>query len=252
MRTVDIVLRIQGHEDQIVLTIGDNKNYDSFYRLLGQAIAGKSATIVHKGDYFRYDHHLLPIDLEPYSTYVLFRNVVLNDPDNDDAVWGVLTEALRHLDFPEVRESEGGHQLIELSSMADELNTTAGKELPEFEDILIRIPGSREELEFDPAGAESNKFLYDRMAKLIYDRDAEVMYKGPKLIFEENRDLFFHSDAFSTFVLFRSRRDSNYDDSDQLWANLAGDLKTLSRITLYRTADNYQVLLLTHEEDNRL
>jgi len=251
MRTVDIVLRIQGNEDQLGLTIGDNRNYESFYRLLGQAIAHRSATIVHKGDYFRYDHHLLPKDLEPYSTYVLFRNMALDDPDNDDAVWGVLAEASRSLDFPEVREKENRHQLIELSSMADELNSTAATTLPEFEDILIRIPGSREELEFDPAGAEANKFLYDRMAKLIYDRDAEVMYKGPILIFEENRDLFFHSDAFSTYVLFRSQRDSDYDDSDQLWANLAGDLKTLSRVTLYRTADNYQVLLLTHEDDNR-
>ena len=73
------------------------------------------------------------------------------------------------------------------------------------------------------------------------------MYKGPRLVFEENRDLFISPDDFSIYVLFRSRRDFNYESKEQLWNNLSSDLKVLSSITLYKSAKNYQVILLTHD-----
>jgi len=74
-----------------------------------------------------------------------------------------------------------------------------------------------------------------------------IVFAKLLLIFEENRDLFINPDDFSMYVLFRTRRDYNYESREQLWDNLAGDLKVLSSITLYKSEKNYQVILLTHE-----
>ncbi|MDV6167156.1 hypothetical protein R1T16_01890 [Flavobacterium sp. DG1-102-2] len=246
MRTVDIVIRLSSHQRESQLEIGTNNNHDTFYNALQKEVDSQSATIVHKGDYFRYDQHLLPKDDNEFNTYVLFRDITLNDTDDEQLLWNTLSRQLQYQRFPEIREKNAHHQLIELSSLEEDL---AGTEAPveNFEDILIRIPGTREELEYDPAGAEANKILYDKLAKLIYDKEAEVMYKGPRLIFAENRDLFINPDDFSMYVLFRTRRDYNYESKEQLWENLAGDLKILSLITLYKSEKNYQVMLLTHE-----
>lgn len=248
MRTNDIVIRLHG-EDAPKLEIGNSDNYADFYRHLQQSISSRNADIVHKGDYFRYDQHLLPKDGDGFMTYVLFRELTLNDSGDDSAIWGILANEANRLDFPEVREHNEHHQLIELSAASDFNDDLTDDKDQDREEILIRIPGSREELEFDPSGTEGNTILYDRLAKLIYDREAEIMYKGPKLIFEDNRDLFINPDAFSVYILFRSDRSSNYDDNDSLWANLASDLKVLSSITLLRLAPAYQVLLFTHSNE---
>ncbi len=250
MRTYDIAIRLHNRNDIPKLEIGNSGNYADFYRQLLQAIATRNADIVHKGDYFRYDQHLLPKEDEGFTTYVLFRELTLTDSNDDDAIWDTLGREARRLDFPEVREHDHHHQLIELASAADFSNEDpGGEEDAEREEILVRIAGSREELEFDPAGAEGNTILYDRLAKLIYDKEAEIMYKGPKLIFDDNMDLFINPDDFSVYVLFRSERSSNYEDNELLWSNLASDLKVLSSITLLRSADHYQVLLFTHSDE---
>ena len=246
MRTVDIVIRLN-HQEEPQLEIGKDNNYSSFYAILQTTIDSHSADIVHKGDYFRYDQHLLPKDNGKFDTYVLFRNITLNDTDDDKLIWDALNMQLQSQRYPEVREKNTHHQLIELSSL--EANTVIDTEntIQNFEEVLVRIPGTREELEFDTSGAEGNKILYDKLAKLIYNKEAEIMYKGPKLIFEENRDLFINPDDFSIYVLFRTRRDYNYENKEQLWNNLSNDLKTLSSITLYRASKNYQVVLFTHD-----
>ncbi len=245
MRTYDIVIRLHG-ENAPKLEIGNSGNYAEFYRQLQQSISSRNADIVHKGDYFRYDHHLLPKDGNGFTTYVLFRELTLNNGDDNTVIWETLARESQRLDFPEVREHNEHHQLIELSASSDFSSDVTGDEDQELEEVLIRIAGSREDLEFDPSGAEGNKILYDRLAKLIYDKEAEIMYKGPKLIFEDNRDLFINPDAFSVYILFRSPRSSDYDDNVLLWSNLASDLKVLSSITLLRSAPAYQVLLFTH------
>jgi len=116
----------------------------------------------------------LPKDDNEFNTYVLFRDITLSDTDDEQLLWNTLSRQLQYQRFPEIREKNAHHQLIELSSLEEDL---AGTEAPveNFEDILIRIPGTREELEYDPAGAEANKILYDKLAKLIYDKEAEVM-----------------------------------------------------------------------------
>lgn len=244
MRTTDIVLRLQGQQVP-KLEIGKSDNYADFYNALHKAIDHRSADIVYKGDYFRLDHHLLPEDTDNFNTYTLFREIVLDDGAND-AMWEQLKNEAKRSYFPEIRQEDKHHQLVELSTLPD-FNKTMLEEMVS-EDVLIRIAGTREELEFDPAGAEGNKILYDRLAKLIYDREVEIMYKGPKLILDENNDLFINSDDFSIYVLFRSPRSSNYEDNELLWSNLNSDLKVLSAISLMRSADNYQVLLFTHNE----
>jgi len=248
MRTVDIVIRLNGHQNELELEIGNTNNYTIFYSILQKAISNRSADIVHKGDYFRYDQHLLPKDNNEFNTYVLFRDITLNDTDDDELIWTALSDQAKTLKFPEVREKNVHHQLIELSS-ADNTEAVIDTEntIFDFEEVLVRIPGKREELEFDPNSTEGNKILYDRLAKLIYNKEAEVMYKGPRLVFEENRDLFISPDDFSIYVLFRSRRDYNYENKEQLWNNLANDLKILSSITLYKSSEHHQVVLLTHE-----
>jgi hypothetical protein len=251
MRTNDIVLRLMS-PDMPKLEIGKPENYGDFYRSLKEAISLRRAEIVYKGDYFRYDNHLLPRNDEGFTTYVLFREIT-PDEDDEQSVWRILDSEASRLGFPEIRESDGHHQLVELSSLSLVSPDTLTHEV-EWEDILVRIGGTKAELEFDPAGAEGNAILYDRLAKLIYDKEAEIMYKGPKLILDENRDLFFNDDEFSIYVLFRSQRSSEYDDRELVWANLASDLREPSSITLLRSADNYQVVLLTHraESDNQL
>lgn len=244
MRTVDIVIRLD-HQQEPELEIGTNNNYDTFYDTLQKEIDNHSATVVHKGDYFRYDQHLLPKDNEKFSTYVLFRDITLNDIDDEKLLWASLGQQLQNQRYPEVRKKNAHHQLIELSSL-EESFSGAEPIIEDFEEILVRIEGTREELEFDPAGAEANKILYDKLAKLIYNKEAEIMYKGPRLVFEENRDLFINPDDFSMYVLFRSRRNYNYESQEQLWDNLTSDLKIFSSITLYKSAKHYQVILLTH------
>lgn len=245
MRTTDIVLRLHGQQVP-KLEIGKSDNYADFYNALHQAIDHRSADIVYKGDYFRLDHHLLPEDTDNFTTYTLFREVVLDDEAND-AIWEQLKNEAKRSYFPEIREENTHHQLVELSILPD-INKTMLEEIVS-EDILICIAGTREELEFDPAGAEGNKILYDRLAKLIYDREVEIMYKGPKLILDENNDLFINSDDFSIYVLFRSPRSSDYEDNELLWSNINSDLKVLSAISLLRSAENYQVVLFTHNNE---
>ncbi|RWX00567.1 hypothetical protein [Flavobacterium cerinum] len=247
MRTLDIVIRLNGHQEQMEMTVEKNTNYSTFFNRLQKAIDSQAADIVHKGDYFRYDQHLLPKDDNNFATYILFRDITLNDTDNDQMLWAVLKEYIQTNKFPEVREKNEHHQLIELSSVESIVsnNTTIAEDI---EEILIRIPGSRELLEFDPSSSENNKILYDKLVKLIYDKEAEIMYKGPKLIFADNRDLFISPDDFSIYVLFRSKRDFNYENKDLLWSNLTSDLKTHSSITMYRAAKNYQVILFTPDE----
>jgi hypothetical protein len=229
------------------LEVEKANNYSAFHNILLNTINSRSADIIHKGDYFRYDQHLLPKDNGEFRTYVLFRDIVLNDTEDEGLIWDALNEHLQNHRFPEVREKNEYHQLIELSSLEESIADNSENSSEDFEEVLIRISGTREELEYDPSGAEANKILYDRLAKLIYDKEAEIMYKGPKLIFEENRDLFINPDDFSTYVLFRSKRDYNYENNEQLWNNLESDLKVLSSITLYKSSKNYQVILLTHE-----
>ncbi len=246
MRTVDIVIRLNDHERGIELEIGKDKNYSIFYEILQNNISNHWADIVHKGDYFRYDQHLLPKDSSEYATYVLFRNITLNDTDDENLIWQALNQQLQNQRYPEVREQNEQHQLIELSSLEDNSIAESETTIEDFEEVLIRITGTREELEFDPSGPEANKTLYDRLAKLIYDKEAEIMYKGPKLVFEENRDLFINPDDFSIYVLFRANRDYNYESREQLWNNLENDLKILSSITLYKSSEHYQVILVTN------
>ncbi|MGQ2985001.1 hypothetical protein [Flavobacterium sp.] len=246
MRTNDIVLRLMSR-DIPQLKIGKPENYANFYRSLKEAISLRMADLVYKGDYFRYDHHLLPRHDDGFSTYVLFREIT-PDEDDDGSLWRILESEASRLDLPEIRESDGHHQLIELSSLPSINSDTLYNNEQEWEDILVRIGGTRAELEFDPTGAEGNAILYDRLAKLVYDKEAEIMYKGPRLILDENRDLFFNDDEFSIYVLFRSQRSSVYEDRELVWANLASDLKEPSTITLLRSADNYQVVLLSHDE----
>lgn len=245
MRTTDIVLRL--HDNIPELEIGSAENYNTLYKSLRQSIANRSADIVHKGDYFRYDQHLLPEDADEFTTYVLFRELDLDDQNDESTIWEILEDEAIRLNFPEVRENNGKHQLIELSTLPADIESTGFSD-DDFEEVLIRIAGSREELEFDPSGPEGNTILYDKLAKLIYDKDAEIMYKGPKLVLDENRDLFINSDDFSIYILFRAHRNSNYEDNDQLWFNLSNDLKVLSSITLLRSAENYQVILFTHAD----
>ncbi|MDV6167008.1 hypothetical protein R1T16_01140 [Flavobacterium sp. DG1-102-2] len=247
MRTLDIVIRLNGRQQESELEIGSNANYSNFYNFVQKAIADRSADIIHKGDYFRYDHHLLPKDNDAFNTYVLFRNIALNDLEDENVIWNTLGQQLQNQRFPEVREKNEHHQLIELSSLEEDRVIDTENTIADYEDILVRIAGTREELEFDPSGAEANKILYDRLAKLVYNKEAEVMYKGPRLVFDENRDLFINPDDFSIYVLFRTRRDYNYENKEQLWNNLSNDLKTLSSITLYRASKNYQVVLFTHD-----
>lgn len=248
MRTTDIVIRLHEWKEPIKLEIGNAENYSSFYEQLIMALQTQSADIVHKGDYFRFDQNLLSMDTDGYATFVLYREIAPVD-DTDEALWEMLLEQTHRLQFPAIREHNAHHQLIELSSL-DSLSSDGpldfGQEAA-TEEILIRIPGSRDELEFDPAGAEGNAILYNKLVKLIYDREAEVMFKGPKLVFEENRDLFINADNFSVYVLFRARRSSNYEDNAMLWSHLESDLKTLSSITLLRSGEHYQVLLFTHD-----
>jgi hypothetical protein len=246
MRTVDIVIRLNNHQNEPELEIGQDNNYSNFYTTLQKVIDTHGADVVHKGDYFRYGQHLLPKDTTQFNTYVLFRDITLNDIEDDKLLWDALAQQLQNQRYPEVREKNQHHQLIELSSLEENIADTENA-VDDFEEILVRIPGTREELEFDPTGAEANKILYDKLANLIYNKEAEIMYKGPKLIFEENRDLFISPDDFSIYVLFRSRRNYNYESKEQLWENLASDLKVLSSITLYKSAKNYQVILFTHE-----
>lgn len=248
MRTVDIVIRLKANHQEMKLEIGKSNNYSMFYTILENAIASHSADIVHKGDYFRYDQHLLPKDNNEFDTYVLFRDITLNDTDDDKLIWSALTKQVQTMKYPEVHEKNAHHQLIELSS-TENVNTVIDTENTigeDYEEVLVRISGTREELEFDPASTEANKILYDRLAKLIYNKEAEIMYKGPALVFEDNRDLFISPDDFSVYVLFRSGRDYNYESKELLWSNLANDLKTLSSITLYKSSEHYQVVLLTH------
>ncbi|MCO6149465.1 hypothetical protein [Flavobacterium sp. NRK1] len=247
MRTVDIVIRLKGHQQEMELEIGERINNGIFYAQVQKAVADQAAVIVYKGDYFRYDQNLLPHDDKEFSTYVLFRNIVLNDTDDNDLIWQSLAEHLKNERFPEVREKNSHHQLIELSSLNEDFAFQDKNNTENFEDILVRVPGTREELEFDPSGPEANKILYDKLAKLIYNREAEIMYKGPRLIFEENRDLFINADDFSIYVLFRSDRDYNYENNEQLWNNLKSDLMILTSISLYKSADNYQVILFKHD-----
>lgn len=243
MRTTDIVIRLN---DQLQkLEIGKPGNYPDFYNRLRQAIVQRTADIVHKGDYFRYGQHLLPANTNGFTTYVLFRNIILEE-SNEDTLWLLLKEEAERLDFPEIREENSHHQLIELSSLLD----YPEKIIPDnknIEDILIRIAGDREIFEFDPTGPENNTILYDKLAKLIYDKEAEIMYKGPKLVFEDNKDLFINADDFSIYVLFRSGINSNYENNELMWSNLTADLKVLSLITLLKSTKNYQILLFTHE-----
>jgi hypothetical protein len=247
MRTVDIVIRLKSSQHEPELEIGKDNNYSSFLNTLQKIISSHSADIIHQGDYFRYGQHLLPKDNDEFNTYILFRNITLNDTDGQELIWDALAQQLQDRRFPEVREKNKHHQLIELSSLEEDLANYNENPEQDFEEVLVRIEGNREELEFDPASAEANKILYDRLAKLIYNKEAEIMYKGPRLIFDQNRDLFISPDDFSIYVLFRSRRDYNYESKEQLWENLSSDLKVLSSITLYRSAENYQVLLFTHD-----
>lgn len=249
MRTIDIVIRLNGSKQQMEMTIEKSNNYNTFFDRLQTAIDSRMSDVVHKGDYFRYDQNLLPRDDNNFVTYVLFRDITLNDPDDDQVLWTALEEHIKTHKFPEIREKNEYHQLIELSSVegADIFNDSK-TDTEAFEDILVRIPGSREVLEFDPSGSENNKILYDKLVKLIYDKEAEIMYKGPKLVFEDNRDLFISPDDFSIYVLFRSKRDFNYESKELLWSNLTRDLKTHSSITLYKSAENYQVVLFTPDE----
>lgn len=249
MRTLDIVIRLNGHQEQMEMTVEKNNNYSTFFNRLQKAIDSQAADLVHKGDYFRYDQHLLPRDDNNFATYVLFRDITLNDTDNDQLLWAVLKEYIQTHKFPEIREKNEHHQLIELSSVEGvDIFNDSKTDTENFEDILVRIPGSRDVLEFDLSGSENNKILYDKLVKLIYDKEAEIMYKGPKLIFEDNRDLFISPDDFSIYVLFRSKRDFNYESKELLWSNLTKDLKTHSSITLYKSAENYQVVLFTPDE----
>lgn len=247
MRTTDIVLRLHGQQVP-ELEIGNPDNYPVFYRELRNAISQKQADIVHKGDYFRLDHDLLPKDDKGYSTYALFRDVNLVMDQDDAGLWKQLESQTEHLNYPEIRESTKHHQLIELSTLPETDRNMRLHEEAAVEDVLVRMAGTREELEFDPLVSEGNKILYDRLAKLIYNKEIEVMYKGPKLNFDENRDFFINSDDFSIYVVFRSHRHSNYEDNALLWSNLADDLKVLSRITLLKSSDDYQVLLFTHDD----
>lgn len=248
MRTVDIVIRLKNHNQEVELEIGNTNNYNAFYSTLQKAVASHSADIVHKGDYFRYDQDLLPKDNNEFCTYVLFRDITLNDTDDDTLLWNALNEQAQVMKYPEVREKNAHHQLIELSSTENtDIVIDTENTVEDFEEVLVRISGTREELEFDTSGTEANKILYDRLAKLIYNKEAEIMYKGPLLVFEENRDLFISPDDFSVYVLFRSRRDYNYENKEQLWSNLANDLKVLSSITLYKSSEHYQVVLFTHD-----
>lgn len=244
MRTTDVVLRLNGLQVP-KLEIGNSDNYSAFYNALHQSINQHTADIVYKGDYFRLDRHLLPEDTNAYRTYALFREITLND-ETDDAIWQQLKNEVDRLYFPEIRAENENHQLIELSILSD--SNKGVLEETVSEDVLIRISGSREELEFDPISVEGNKILYDRLVRMVYDKEVEIMYKGPKLILEENSDLFINADEFSIYMLFRSPRSSEYDDNELLWSHLSDDLKVLSSITLMRSAKNYQVLLLTHDE----
>lgn len=246
MRTTDIVLRLHGH-DAPRLEIGNLDNYQSFYDSLRKAVTLRRADVVHKGDYFRMDQHLLPEGNERFTTFVLFREVTLDD-DGDDALWHILETEASRLDFPEVRETDTNHQLIELAALPAFNDEPAPNGENEAEDILVRIGGTRAELEFDPSGAEGNAILYDRLAKLIYDKEAEVMYKGPRLELDENRDLFYSDDDFSVYVLFRSGQSYLYEDTERLWSHLASALREPSSATLLRAADNYQVVLLAQPE----
>lgn len=250
MRTTDIVIRLHDSQDVPKLEIGQPQNYGTFYQELARAIQTQSADVVHKGDYFRHGQHLLPRDEAGYATFVLFRELTLEDIQaGDDAFWDILLAEVHRLDFPEIKEKEAHHQLIELSPAQVASDGSPEPEIAGLtEEILLRIPGSREELEFDPTGPEGNSILYDKLAKAIYDRDAEVMFKGPRLIFEENRDLFINADAFSVYVLFRAKRSSDYEDQAMLWSHLEADLKALSFITLLRSGATYQVLLFTHQQ----
>ncbi|PZR22608.1 MAG: hypothetical protein DI539_05135 [Flavobacterium psychrophilum] len=247
MRTTDIVIRLNGQQVP-ELKIGNPQNYPLFYSELRNAISLQQGDIVHKGDYFRLDHHLLPKDDKGYTTYALFRDINLTENDDDAGLWEQLENQLEYLNYPEIRESATHHQLVELSTLPEADRNIRLQEEAVSEDVLVRIAGTREQLEFDPLVGEGNKILYDRLAKLIYDREIEIMYKGPKLNFDENRDLFINSDEFSIYILFRSRRDSNYEDNELLWSNLGNDLKVLSKITLLKSSKDYQVLLFTHED----
>jgi hypothetical protein len=51
-------------------------------------------------------------------------------------------------------------------------------------------------------------------------------------------------DDFSMYVLFRSRRNYNYESKAELWEHLTSDLKSRSSITLLKFAENYQVFYL--------
>lgn len=245
MRTTDIVLRL--HDQQLKkLEIGKPDDYRGFYNSLLHAIVQRKADIVHKGDYFRYGQHLLPSDTDTndFITYVLFRDITLEGHD-EAGLWTVLEKEAHRLDFLEIRETNDHHQLIELSALTDNSEDSTDSNTENSEDILIRIPGNKEILEFDPTGAEGNAILYSKLAKLIYDKEAEIMYKGPKLIFEDNKDLFINADAFSMYVLFRSERNTNYEEKELIWSNLAANLRMPSSITLLKSAENYHVLLFT-------
>jgi hypothetical protein len=249
MRTFDIVLRLHNHQQEIEPEVGKPDRYIAFNDHLHKQIANRAGDIVYKGDYFRYDQHLLPKDADSFSAYVLFRNITLESPDDGDHIWQILLNESQTRNFTETREKNNHHVLIELSSFSEIAGGNATDGITDTEEILIRIPGTREELEFDAAGPEGNKILYDKLAKLIYDKEAEVMYKGPRLIFEDNTDLFISPDDFSVYVLFRSGRSSDYESREQLWANLEADLKVLSSITLLRSAEDYQVILITHNSE---
>ena len=160
----------------------------------------------------------------------MFRNITLNDTDSDASVWNALSEQIHDLIYPEIREHNSKHQLIEMSIPENEIMTNNYNQVSSenFEEILVRIPGTREELEFDGLTPEANNILYNRLAKLIYDKEAEIMYKGPRLDFDDNRDLFINPDDFSMYVLFTSTRDYRYEDKELLWQNLSNDLKERS------------------------
>lgn len=78
----------------------------------------------------------------------------------------------------------------------------SGSDPSAIEEILVRVPGRRKELEFDGLYPEANNILYNKLTKLIYDKEAEVMYKNPRLDFKDNRDLFISPDDFLMYVLF--------------------------------------------------
>lgn len=245
MRTFDIVIRLPKHTP--TLKIGDNAHYATFLAIVSNTLTEAKADIVYKGDYFRHDRHLLPHDEGGFNSYALFRRITLIDSESDLEIWESLAEAGKYMTFPEIRETDDHHQLVELSDMTIfEINDSNASQ-QEQQDILIRIAGDREELAFDPVNREANTTLFGKLAREVYDREAELMYVGPRLNPEEHPDLFIHADEFSSYIILRMNNNDHSEEPALQWERIERTLRQKADLTMLRSEDHYQLLMLQPE-----